>query len=418
VNLALFTQHFPPHFEGGTESVVRAQARALVALGHRVRVVSGTDRPHEGADVLEEVVDGLPVRFLPRLPDEPYAILLDRPRLRDRIEELSADCDLAHVHHWSTLTGTLVRDLARRMPVVVTLHDYFSVCARFFRLPVAPAERCPDPGDVEPCVLCAVSDAPRYDPDLLREHLRLRAAAWEAELAAASLLVLPSRAHADRLGGLIDLPPDKLHVVPHGLCSPLEPTDVSIPWEGEGTLRVLFLGHMGETKGVTDLVDALADLPEPERGRVELSFFGETVQDGVEDELRERARGVHLRFHGGFEHAELPRRLAAEGGAHLVALPSRAWETYGLVLDEAFALGLPVWVSDRGAPPERVGEAGRALPAEDPPAWTRAFSELFHSPGKLTAERAAVTPRGRTAADAAAELDVLYRSLLEPGGES
>ena len=54
MKLVLLTQHHAPHFEGGTESVVRAQARELALMGHDVRVVSGTDRAHEGTDTMEE----------------------------------------------------------------------------------------------------------------------------------------------------------------------------------------------------------------------------------------------------------------------------------------------------------------------------------------------------------------------------
>ena len=82
------------------------------------------------------------------------------------------------------------------------------------------------------------------------------------------------------------------------------------------------------------------------------------------------------------------------------------------MLDEAHALGLPVWVSDLGALPERVAGAGRVLPANDREAWRSAFSELLRTPGMLADERAALPSRVRTARDAAGEIDSLYRELL------
>ncbi|MEW6072768.1 MAG: glycosyltransferase [Planctomycetota bacterium] len=412
MKLLLCTPSYAPHFGGGTESVVRAQAGALAARGHAVTVISGTARPHAGADVIEERVDGIPVRFLPRHPGEKYSLLLERPRLRALIEALSAGADLAHVHHWFTLTGTLVRDLARRMPVVVTLHDFFSVCPRFFRIPPLPEIICPGPGEVEPCVLCAGPDAPGHPREALRAEMRRRIVEWPAELAAASALVLPSHAHAASLGALTTLPAARRRVIGHGLCTPVPCEDVALEWTGAGPLRVLVLGHLSEVKGVDDLVDAVASLPPAERGRVELLCLGEVVQPAYAEKLQSRARNVRLALLGGYEPAALPRRVREAGGAHLAALPSRAQETYGLVLDEAFALGLPTWVADRGAPPERVGAAGRVLPAADPPAWSRALSALLRAPDMLRAERAAVPRRGRTAADAAAELDDLYRALL------
>ena len=94
------------------------------------------------------------------------------------------------------------------------------------------------------------------------------------------------------------------------------------------------------------------------------------------------------------------------------SLPSRAGESYGLVLDEALALGLPVWVSDRGALHERVADAGRVLPAEKPEAWANALRDLLENPSLHARERARVPAALPTAADAARRLEALYRTLL------
>lgn len=412
MKLVLFTQHFPPHFEGGTESVVRAQARELARRGHEVLVVAGTDRPHAGADVLSAEVDGLPVRFLPRLPHEPYDLTLERPRLAALYRGLACEAELVHVHHWSTLTGSLVRDLGRERPVVVTLHDSFATCPRFFRVPVAPVERCPERGDIEPCVRCIAPDAGGAAPEALRTGLRARTRGFQAELDAARLVVVPSRAHGERLARLVELDPARLVVVHHGLSHPLARLPAPA-WDGAGTLRVLHLGHRTEVKGTSDLVAALAALPPALHRRTELHLLGAEVEPGFDRRLRELAGELVLRFHGAYELDALAAKVAALGGAHLAALPSRVHESYGLVLDEALALGLPAWVSDRGAPKERVGAAGRVLPAEQPSAWTRAFRELFDSPAQLAAERRALPARGRTAADAAHELESHYARLLQ-----
>src|SRR5262249_50843252 len=154
MDLALVAPHFAPHFEGGTEAVVRAQARELIARGHRVRIIAGTDRAHSGSDVERVTLDGIEVFFVPRLPDEYYDLDLEHPRLRPIVLELARGAELVHIHHWSTLHAHLVRDFAARVPVVVTLHDLFLTCPRFFRLPVDPAIRCPPRGELDPCARC------------------------------------------------------------------------------------------------------------------------------------------------------------------------------------------------------------------------------------------------------------------------
>ncbi len=413
MRVVLVSQHHAPHFEGGTESVVRAQARELARRGHAVRVISGTDRAHEGQDVLEASADGIPVAFLPRFPAEHYDLELDRPRLARLVRSLARGAELAHVHHWSTLSGALVRELACELPVVVTLHDLFVTCPRFFRLPVAPVERCPERGDFDPCARCVARDATDWTHERLLAGLERRARGYGSELGAAAAIVVPSAAQAATLARFVDLDPARLHVVAHGLSRPVRRARLE-PWDGAGRLRVLFLGHRSDVKGVRDLARALAALGTSERARVELVLLGDEVVPGHDDELAREARDVALSFAGDYRLEDLTERVEAAGGAHLGAFPSRAWESYGLVPDELLALGLPVWVGDRGAPQERVGAAGRVLPAERPAAWTRAFQELFDRPELLAAERRAVPERGRSAADAARELEDHYTRLLAP----
>jgi glycosyltransferase involved in cell wall biosynthesis len=410
VQIVLLTPQFSPHFEGGTEAVARAQAREFARRGHAVRVISGTDRPHDGRDVLHERVDGIPVAFLPRRGDENYDLDLERPRLVALVRELTAGAQIAHVHHWSTLHAALVRDLAARCPVVVTLHDLFVTCPRFFRLPIPLIERCPERGDLDPCARCVAPET-SWTKEQLLAALERRTRWVQAELDAAAALVVPSRAQAETLRRYVDLDPERVSVVPHGLSRPLRRARLA-PWNGTEPLRVLFLGHRSDVKGTRDLVRALAALGPSERARVELVLLGDEVAHGHDAELAREAGALELVFAGDYSVAELPERLEAAGGAHLGAFPSRAWESYGLVVDELFALGLPVWCSDRGAPQERVGAAGRILPAEDPAAWTRAFAGLLADPAELERERRALPAGLRTAADAARELEALYERLV------
>jgi glycosyltransferase involved in cell wall biosynthesis len=389
---------------------VRAQARELARLGHRVRIVVGTDEPHRGANVERFEVDGLEVLVLRRLAGEPYDLELARPRLRPIVAELVREADLVHVHQWKTLHAWLVRDCVRTRPVVATLHDLFLTCPRDFRLPPDPAITCPPPREFEVCARCVAPDTGWSHAELLAGFARRHD--WvEAELAAARTVIVPSRAQAARIGTYVTLDPERLAVVAHGLSEPL-PRLVHAGWEGRGKLRALFLGHRSDVKGVRDFVRAAAALAAPERARLELLLLGDEVVPGYDDLLRAEGRGIELRFLGNYTLAELPARFAALGPVHLGVFPSRAWESYGLVPDELMALGLPVWVSDRGAPKERVGRAGRVLAAEDPAAWTRALSAVLADPAALERERAALPSTARTATDAAHELDALYRALV------
>lgn len=389
MKLALLTQHFAPHFEGGTEALVRAQARVLADEGHDVLVVAGTDRPHAGADVEVASVDGLAVRFVPRLPAEPYDLVLERPRVAALVRDLVADRDLVHVHHHSTLHGALVRDAAADgRPVVWTLHDLFATCPRFFRVPPLAQVRCGGRDELEPCVGCIEPDAGGAPPEALAAGLRARAIGFRAEVAAASLVCFPSAAHRDRVRGLVELDAKRARIVPNGLVRDLGRV-VTRGWDPAEPLRVLYLGHLAAVKGLDDVVVALAALAPGERERVELHCLGSEVDEGLAGRLDVAARSLAIHRHGGFTPDELEARAAALA-PHLAVLPSRAYESYGLTLDECHALGLPTWVGDRGALAERVGSAGRVLPARDPAAWTAAFREVLAEPRVLERERLAV----------------------------
>jgi glycosyltransferase involved in cell wall biosynthesis len=407
VRIALVTQHYAPHFEGGTEAVARAQARGLAELGHDVRIVSGTERrSHDGAPS-QAVVDGLPVTFLHRRADEPYDLILERPRLLRRVVALCADADVVHLHHWTTLDNALVRTLSERRPVVVSLHDHFTSCPRFFRVPAGGVERCPGPGDVEPCVPCCAADAPLPE-DELRAGLLGRARAFRAELEAASALIAPSHAHARALGAALGLASERFSVLPHGLGAPLAR---AAPPAGERPLRILHLGHRSRVKGTLDLVRALAGLPPARRADARLLCLGAELEAGFDRELQAAANGVQVELGGPYDVAALSTLIGDRGGAHLAAFPSRAPESYGLVVDEALALGLPCLVADSGALPERLGGAGRVLPPADPAAWTAALLEVLERPELLRAWRAGLPPAPPTSGDAARALDALYQRL-------
>jgi glycosyltransferase involved in cell wall biosynthesis len=85
--------------------------------------------------------------------------------------------------------------------------------------------------------------------------------------------------------------------------------------------------------------------------------------------------GERLTFPGPRTGSDLQRSYAA---ADLLVVPSRA-ETYGMVVTEALARGLPVLAADVGGLPEAMGHGvdgvrpGLLVPAEDPAALAAAL---------------------------------------------
>lgn len=115
----------------------------------------------------------------------------------------------------------------------------------------------------------------------------------------------------------------------------------------EATVLV-FVGRLIARKRVADVIEAMALV----RCRnLELLVVGDGPLRGSLQALAE-ARGVALRCAGFLNQSELPGAYAA---ADLLVLPGGEAETWGLVVNEAMAAGLPAVVSDQvGAGPDLV----------------------------------------------------------------
>ena len=413
VKIVLVTQHFPPDFEGGTEVVVRAQARALLRLGHDVSVIAGSDQLlGEGERELRRSrVDGFGVTWVPRTAAESYDLVLARPRVLDHVLREAQDADLVHVHHWSTLDASLVRCLSEIAPVAVTLHDHFTSCPRFFRRPADDyrTRACPRGTDISACISCVAPALPSYGEQALERRLSLRAHGFREELDAAATVIAPSRARAAAASRLTAFPRERIEVVPHGLCRAVLRVEPPAPYRPDRRLVVAHFGNLCAEKGTLDLMQSLALLP---RGSVELRLAGRVLDREVEDVARRLEDQLSIRRTLTCPPADL-RSLA--DGADLAAFPSRLDESYGLVVDEALALGLPVWLSEGAPAHERLAEWGTeafSLPAEQPRAWADAFRAVQREPESLELERAGVPTDLPTAADAALRLEALYTAVL------
>jgi glycosyltransferase involved in cell wall biosynthesis len=373
LKLGLIAARYPPEFEGGSERVVRALARGLAARGHSLKLVVGTDRPAKDSGTARERVDGIEVLRLGLFPAEPFDLELHRPRVEALVAEEFADRELVHLHHWSSLSQRLVRSTPLR-PVIVTLHDLFATCPRFFR--DSPSGLvCPPRGVFDTCARCIEREAAPATPAQLERRLADRALDFEREIGAAARWIVPSRSQAERIASLLTLDPEKRVVIAPGLTRPLP--RVPRPARGRGFLRLCTSAICARRKRTFDLVEALSLLPAE---AAELTLAGRALAPGLEARVEALRGHARVRLLGPYDAAGLAQ---AARDADLALFPSRAHESYGLVLDEAHALGLPAWSSDRGALSERLVAGERCLPARDPAAWARALTELARDPQSL-----------------------------------
>ena len=145
--------------------------------------------------------------------------------------------------------------------------------------------------------------------------------------------------------------------------------------------RLLFVGKLIERKHPLDLLRAAALVRAP-GSRVEVAFAG---SGELQDTLKQAAAeiGVPAHFHGFANQSELPAIYAA---SDVIVLPSDALETWGLVINEAMACGVPAVVSDAvGCGPDLVeqGLTGATFPLGDVAALARGIETvLAFDPGR------------------------------------
>ncbi len=124
--------------------------------------------------------------------------------------------------------------------------------------------------------------------------------------------------------------------------------DPAAPAAGSATgSRLLCVGAVIRAKGHDLLVAAIAGLP------VSLVCAGSLGRDPAFVAGLRRVAGDRVRFAGPLTGAGLD---AAYASADLLILASRA-ETYGMVVTEALARGIPVLATDVGGVPEALGRA-------------------------------------------------------------
>jgi glycogen(starch) synthase len=407
VRVVHLVHSYPPEFRGGTEACVETLAAAQLARGDEPLVITGSDVRSEAGEVLREEVGQVPVWRVRRSAAENYSVDSRLPRLGDLVLRLLEEAAPAvvHLHHTLNLTADLAsRVAAAGYPLVATLHDYTLVCARFF-LTRPDGESCAGhfPLPSSRCQQCVLPDFPG-GPGQLRHELRDKTALAVGEAAALSTALVPSHLVAENWARSGLFREDQLVVLPH---APGVKRSSAAREPSPGRLRLATWGHLAPAKGVHDLLEALHLLPVD---RVSLAIFGAATDESYGDQLRELARGLEVTFSGAYQSDDL---AAAASAIDLAVFPSRAEETFGLVVAEARALGLPVVTSDRGALPEGVGAAGTTVPAASPEDLAQLLRELLADGSRLDAWRAATAQKLLDPAAHADRVDAVYQRALD-----
>jgi glycosyltransferase involved in cell wall biosynthesis len=245
-----------------------------------------------------------------------------------------------------------------------------------------------------------------------REPRRRQAAAFRRLALGMDAVVVHSEHGAERLRSELGVPPERIHVIPHGAFDHLTrlPEERPLPAELAAVEKpvILFFGFLSHYKGVDLLLRAFAQVD-----GAELWIAGVPRVDMAElRELADAAPG-RVRFFPRFiDDAELPALFRR---ADLVVLPYREIDQSG-VLYTALAFGRPLVVSRVGGLPELADRHGAAIafPAGDEGALAGTLAGLIADPAKRErlAAAAARVAGAEYSWDAVAERHLdLYRQL-------
>ena len=209
--------------------------------------------------------------------------------------------------------------------------------------------------------------ASRLTGDPAMEELMWRYMVWFHNQM--DVVYVPSKSFAEELADR-GVREDKLLLYPRGIdTGRFHPDKRNGFYAGryqvpETETTVLYVGRVSREKGLHHLAEAFrraaAHRPDP---RPDLRLI--VVGDGPYlAEMRAETAGLPVVFTGALDGDDLARAYAS---ADIFAFPS-ATDTFGNVVLEAQASGLPVIVTDSGGPAENVepGVTGLVVPARDP----------------------------------------------------
>jgi glycosyltransferase involved in cell wall biosynthesis len=313
---------------------VREHARAL-ARRHEVVVLASlaTPSPDFGMfRVTDEVEDGLrTVRVLYRRPwFRPAAMACQIAGLVAALWRLRREGfrpDIVHAHVYSAALPALLLGRLSRAAVVVTEHY-----TGFQRGLITGADRW---------------------------------VAWAA-FTGADLVAPVSEELAGHLRAIA--PRARIRVLPNVVDT--EVFETATHSRHDGPARLLTVGALAEKKGHAYLLDALAQVRARREAELDVVGGGE-LRSVLETRAAELGLGSVVRFHGEQPKEEVARLMAQ---ADLFVLPS-LHETFGCVLIEAMASGLPSVATRVGGVPEVLPpEAGPLVAARDPGALAEAIA--------------------------------------------
>jgi glycosyltransferase involved in cell wall biosynthesis len=258
--------------------------------------------------------------------------------------------DVVHLHHVLGLgieTIFQIRRILPDVPIVLTLHEYLSICLNHGQMVKTSKNRL--------CNEASPADCHNCFPDVSPGEFFRRETFLKTHLGLVDCFVSPSDFLVDRYVAW-GLPADKFRMLENGIETAHVAPPRALP-SGGRRARFGFFGQVTEFKGLQVLLDAVARVPDDVWGHdAAVCVFGGNLENQPAafrqqfETLLERA-GRRAKFYGSYRSEELPRLMQQVDWA---VVPSIWWENSPIVIQEARLHGRPIICSDIGGMAEKV----------------------------------------------------------------
>jgi len=291
--------YYPPHL-GGMESCVREISEKLAKKGHSIEVFASNIGSEEEKP---KSIKNLTVRYL-KAWDFAHTPLI--PSLFFKLTTISKD-SVMHVHVSQPLIPEIAWLISKIRKISYIAHVHV---------------------DIEPTGKMGFL-LPFYKKFFLKRVLR-----------AASKIVVPTRDYAALISKKYVIPEHKIAVIPYGV-------DLnnfkSISTELHNPIKLLFVGRLAKQKNIPLLINSLKKIIDKNDFNIELHVVG----DGEEkNKIALLIKALKLDDKVILHGSLIGNRLyQIYSNSDIFILPS-AYESFGIVLIEAMASGLPIVVSD------------------------------------------------------------------------
>jgi len=380
VRILVVSAHYPPDFVSGGTLTPQRVARGLRSRGHDVSVYAGSlDAERAPASSWSEVEEtGMQVRWVASWPWIGWDDLncYDNKRIAADFAEHVARVrpDVVHFHSLQSIgAGLLPAARSAGAGVVVTMHDFWWICARQFLV-----DR-----EYQPC--CVVVDAGACECEVDRTWLEARTARLAEYLSHADVVFAPS-ATAVRVLAANGVDSAKLRVDENGVAGDGTTVERATDRRGpEDCVRFLYAGGPNPMKGVHVLVDAAQRLRSRHGWRLSMYDIDQYLQRSGAS-----VDGAPVDKYPPFAPETADQVFARHD---VLVVPSVMRESYSLLTREALLHGLPVVCTDSLGPEEVVdhGRNGLVVPAADPAALAETMGRLVDDRELLSSLQAGCT---------------------------